>query len=252
MIHNPVIDTLMNHRSIRKFTADNPDNEIVETIMRAGQQAAFAGQLGSVVLSRDRKKNPFGAPLHFIICVDLHRMQQVMSKRNWQMIASDMSMLMFGMQDASYMAQNIAIASESLGLGTCYLGFIPFQAANLIKRFDLPPKVFPLVGLAVGFPAEDPPVRPRYPLDFTLFDGKYPEFTTEQIDKAMKVMDEGYLKQDYYSKPKIKIKLENRKETYTYENYSWTEHISRKWGQWSQDPEEIMEVFRTCGFFKEQ
>jgi nitroreductase len=175
-----------------------------------------------------------------------------MEKRGWKLISSDMSILMFGIQDASYMAQNIVIAAESLGLGTCYLGFVPFQAPNLIKRFKLPPRVFPLVGLAVGFPAEDPPVRPRYPLEFALYDGQYPGFNEEQIEQAMQTMDEGYLQQDYYKKPKIMIKLEAKNETYTYENYSWTEHISRKWGQWLDDPEEIMSVFRKCGFFKEK
>jgi len=252
MIHNPTIDTLLNHRSIRKFTEENPSEEIIETIVKAGQQAAFAGQLGSLILSRERKKNPFGAPLHFIICVDLHRMEKVMEKRGWKLISSDMSMLLFGIQDASYMAQNIAVAAESLGLGTCYLGFVPFRAENLIKRFSMPKKVFPLVGLAIGFPAEDPPTRPRYPLDFTLFDGKYPDLSEEQINKAMEVMDKGYLEQDYYQDLNAMIKLDSKEETFTTDDYSWTEHISRKWGQWLDDPEEIMQVFRACGFFEDK
>jgi len=249
MISNPTIDVLMNHRSIRKYTDEVPSEEVIETIVKAGQQAAFAGQLGSLILSRDKKKHPFCAPLYFIVCVDIHRMQKVMEKRDWKLISSDAAMLLFGMQDASYLAQNLVIAAESLGLGTCYLGFVPFMADNLIKKYELPKRVFPMVGISVGYPAEAPPVRPRYPLDFSCFDGKYPQFTDEQIKKAMLQMDEGYLAQDYYQDGKLMIKLENeRKETFNGKTYSWTEHISRKWGQWLDDPIEMEVILTKYGF----
>ncbi len=62
-------------------------------------------------------------------------------------------------------------------------------------------------------------------------------------------MDEGYLAQDYYNGGKLIIKLENnREETFNGLTYSWTEHISRKWGQWLNDPEELREVLNKYGF----
>ena len=249
MLSNSTIETLMNHKSIREYTDKVPSEEMIETIVRAGQQAAFAGQLGSVILSRKKDKHPFEAPLYFIICVDIHRMQKVMEKKSWKMISSDAAMLLFGMQDASYMAQNLVIAAESMGLGTCYLGFVPFMAEKLILEYDLPKKVFPMIGISVGYPAEDPPVRPRYPYSFSCFDGKYPQLSDSQIDKAMKQMDEGYLAQDYYQDGKLMITLENeREETFDGKTYSWTEHISRKWGQWLEDTEEIENVLNKYGF----
>ena len=70
MIDTPVIHALMAHRSIRRYTDAAPSDEVVKTIVRAGQQAPFAYQMGSVLLSRKRERNPFGAPLLFTICVD--------------------------------------------------------------------------------------------------------------------------------------------------------------------------------------
>jgi hypothetical protein len=65
----------------------------------------------------------------------------------------------------------------------------------------------------------------------------------------MQQMDEGYLAQNYYRKGKIKIRLDGgREDTYTYENYSWTEHISRKWGQWYKSPAELLRQLSLCGF----
>jgi hypothetical protein len=125
----------------------------------------------------------------------------------------------------------------------------PYRAGRIRKQYKLPKRVFPLVELVMGYPAEEYPPRPRYPLEFTLFEDSYPELTDDNIQDAMRVMDEGYLEQDYYRKQKAKIKLEvDREETFTYSDYSWTEHISRKWGQWLSDPKELLGQLEECGF----
>jgi nitroreductase len=144
----------------------------------------------------------------------------------------------------------MVIAAESLGLGSCFLGGVPYRADKISEQYKLPRRVFPLVGLTMGYPAQDPPTRPRYPLDFALFEGEYPEFSDEQVERAMAEMDEGYLAQDYYRRPKIMIRLEgDREETFTYDTYSWTEHISRKTGQWLQSPDQLLAQFAACGFY---
>ena len=245
-MENPVIETMLNHRSVRKYTRQKPADETIQTIVRAGQQAPFASQLYSVLLTR--KKAPFGAPLWFTICVDLYKLERFMKLRGWEVLTNDLSLLFFGIQDAAYMAENMVVAGESLGLFSCFLGNAPYNAERIAQDFKLPPRVSPLVQLVMGYPAEQFPPRPRWPLSFTLFEDRYPEFTDEQVREAMKVMDEGYLAQDYYSKLKAKIRLENgRKETFTYENYSWTEHISRKWGQWEKSPRRLRELMRKRG-----
>ena len=247
MEHNPVIDTMLNHRSVRKYKKDKPTDEMIATIVQAGQQAPFASQLYSVLLTRKRKA-PFGAPLWFTICVDFCRLERFMKIRGWEVKTNDLSLLFFGIQDAAYMAQNMVVAGESLGLFSCFLGAAPYMADRIAKEFKLPPRVFPLVQLVMGYPAEEFPPRPRWPLWFTLFEDKYPEFSDEQVTEAMKAMDDGYLEQGYYAKQKAKIRLEDgRKETHTYDNYSWTEHISRKWGQWYESPEELLEQLRQRG-----
>jgi len=249
MTSNPVVDTMLRRKSIRKYTKESPSDEVIATIARAGQQAPFAYQLCSLMLSRNRVQNPFKAPLLFYILVDSHRFELIMAKRNWQMVQNDLSLLLFGIQDAALMAENMVIAAESLGLGSCFLGGVPYQAEAIIKKRKLPNRVFPLVGLVMGYPAENPPTRPRYPLEFTLFEDEYPEFSDAQIEEAMKVMDEGYLAQEYYRKVNYRVPLEgDREETFTFDDYGWTEHISRKVGQWEPSLDEIIEPLAQCGF----
>lgn len=246
---NPVINSLMNRKSVRKYTDQQPSDEVIETVVRAGQQAPFAAQLYSVLLNR-KKKNPFGAPLLFTLCVDMHKLELIMARRGWQTASNNLSLLVFGMQDTAYAAENMVIAAESLGMGSCFLGMTPYKATQVQKAYHLPQRVFPLVELTMGYPAEECPPRPRYPLEYTLFEDRYPELTDEMVTRAMQSMDEGYLSQGYYIKQKAKIDIEvkGKDETFTYQDYSWTEHISRKWGQWLADPADLLDSLAACGF----
>lgn len=246
---NPVIRTMLDHKSIRKYTKQEPTDETVKTIVRAGQQAPFASQYYSILLSRNRKRNPWNAPLLFTICVDSHKFELIMKERGWKIKTNDTTILFFGIQDAALMAENIVIAGRSLGLGSCFLGSAMYRAVKIAEEYKLPLRVFPFVQLTMGYPDEDPPPRPRYPFEFTLFEDKYPDLTKTTVEKAMKTMDEGYLAQDYYRKSRYMIPLEGgRKETFTYDNYSWTEHICRKWGQWYPEPTELLAQLRKRGF----
>ena len=249
MLNNPVIETMLTHKSIRKYKKEQPSDEEIHTIVRAGQQAPFSYQMCSVLLSRDRENHYFEAPLLFTICVDVHRLETVMRKRGWDLVTHDLPLLIFGIQDASPMAQNMVVAAASLGMGSCYIGSALYIADKIKKEYCLPQRVFPLVQLTMGYPDEDPPPRPRYPLDFTLFENEYPDFSEEQIKKAMEQMDRGYLDQDYYKKANYMVTLpKGKKETYSYDNYSWTEHISRKAGIWQSSSKPLRKQMKICGF----
>jgi len=249
MLSNPVVDAMILRKSVRTYREDPPSDEIIETIVRAGQQAPFAAQLGSVLLSRDRAKNPFRAPLLFTICADVHRLERILEVRDWDWKTNDVLTLLYGIQDAAFMAENMVIAAESLGLGSCFLGGAPYYATKIIEQYQLPSRVFPCIQLVMGYPAEEVSPRPRYPLSFQLFEDRYPEFTEEAIAEAMQVMDDGYLSQDYYRKGRAMIPLGGgRKEQFTFDDYSWTEHMGRRWGQWVPTPSALLDQIEACGF----
>jgi len=246
---NSVIRTMLAHKSIRKYSDEIPSEEIVGTIVRAGQQAPFAYQCYSVLLSRKREQNPYKAPLLFTICLDPHKFELIMARRNWRLVVNDLALMLLGIQDAALMAENMVVAGRSLGLGSCFLGGAPWRADKIAEEYDLPKRVFPLVQLVMGYPAENPPPRPRYPMEFTLFEDEYPKLTEGIVSEAMKQMDEGYLAQAYYRRLKAKIPLRvDREETFTYDTYSWTEHICRKLGQWDPEPDELLEQLENRGF----
>jgi nitroreductase len=248
MLNNPVVDTMLKRKSIRRYTDEMPSEEVIRSVVRAGQQAPFASQLASVLLARGCEGNPYKAPLYFILCVDSYKWERIMAKRNWSMVGDDLLLMLLGLQDAALMAENMVTAAESFGMGSCFLGGVPFESEQIIAKFKLPPRVFPMVGLVMGYPAENPPPRPRYPLDFVLFEDEYPQLDDSIVQRAMDVMDEGYQAQDYYQRLKAMIPLQGgREETFSYDTYSWTEHISRKWGQ-NLFPATLLDQFERCGF----
>jgi len=73
-----------------------------------------------------------------------------MEKRGWKMVANDLVLLFFGIQDAALMAENMVIAARSLGLGRCFLGSAMFQAKKIAEEYQLPKRVFPTCAACYG------------------------------------------------------------------------------------------------------
>lgn len=74
--------------------------------------------------------------------------------------------LLYGATDATMVAQNMVVAAEALGYGTCYIGAVQNNVDRIAEALALPPGVLPLYGLCIGVidPAHYPPtVKPRIP-----------------------------------------------------------------------------------------
>lgn len=77
-------------------------------------------------------------------------------------------------EDAILALQNALTAIESMGLGGVVLGSIKNDPEKLIQVLDLPKMTFPILGLQVGIPDQEPQLKPRLPLNQITFDNNYP------------------------------------------------------------------------------
>ncbi len=59
--------------------------------------------------------------------------------------------------DTALMAQNVAIAAESEGLGLCYIGGIRNNPQDVSEILKLPEHVYPVFGMCLA----TPPIRTR-------------------------------------------------------------------------------------------
>lgn len=180
-IMNDVIQSLMAHRSVRAYQDKPVDDADLEAILRAAQAAPnwINGQQVSVIVVRDparkaklaewcnRQKHIEQAPVFLVFCLDFHRLRLAGEREQLPpgALEEDLDPLLVGATDAGIALGTAVAAAESLGLGTVPIGSIRKHAARVVEELRLPEGVFPIAGLCVGHPAEDPGIKPRLPLD---------------------------------------------------------------------------------------
>lgn len=175
---NPIIELLKSHRSIRKFTEQKIPRELFEELIRAGQSAATSSHVQAysiihVVNPENRAKlaELAGGQAYvaeasdfLVFCADMKRSTEAAERAGADVVRGMTEHLLVASVDTALMAQNIAIAAESEGLGLCYIGGIRNNPAEVSEILQLPEHVYPVFGMCLGYPDQSPEVKPRLPL----------------------------------------------------------------------------------------
>lgn len=186
---NQVIETILNHRSIRKFEERTLSQEQIETIIECAQAASTSSfiQAYSIIGIKNPDKKRRLAEIAgnqayvesnghlFIFCADLHR-HEVISEMEGQDLTTSLQStekFMVGLIDATLAAQNAVLAAESMGLGACYIGGIRNDLEAVCDLLHIPKRVIPLFAVVVGYPAQHPDKKPRLPLHHVYYEEMY-------------------------------------------------------------------------------
>ncbi|WP_216829579.1 oxygen-insensitive NADPH nitroreductase [Alkalihalobacterium elongatum] len=188
---NVTIETLLNHKSIRKFQERTLTKEQIETIVKSAQAASTSSfiQAYSIIGVKDKQKKEKLAELagnqvyvaknghFFVFCADIHRHELISDMESKDLSGSleSMETFMVSLIDTALAAQNASVAAESMGLGVVYIGGIRNNLEEVCKLLKVPKKVIPLFGLAVGYPDQSPDVKPRLPLEHIYHEDSYHE-----------------------------------------------------------------------------
>ncbi|WP_087973104.1 oxygen-insensitive NADPH nitroreductase [Oceanobacillus rekensis] len=204
---NQVIEGLLSHRSIRKFTDEKLTQEQIYTIVKSAQQASSSSNVMaySIIGITDQKlKNELykvSGQKHvknnahmFVFCGDLHRINQLASSEEKASIKENMEsteQFIVATIDAALAAQNASVAAESMGLGICYIGSLRNDINRVNELLGLPEHVIPLFGLITGYPDHKPDIKPRLPLEAIYHENKYKSYDEqypliEAYDNEMK------------------------------------------------------------------
>lgn len=187
---SPLIDHLLDHRSVRAYLPDPVADDELAAIIAAAQSAASSSNLQawSVVAVRDPatraalaeyaggQAHVKDAPLQLVWLADLARLRHLAEKTGRPAEALDYTeMFLVGVIDAALAAQNAVTAAESLGLGTVYIGGMRNQPEKVAELLALPPGVVAVFGMCVGHPdpAQPAAVKPRPPQSVVLHHEKY-------------------------------------------------------------------------------
>jgi nitroreductase len=187
---NQTLEVLVAHRSVRAFRPDPLPDGALETLVTAAQSAASSSnlQVWSLVAVEDperkarlaalagNQRHVLEAPVFLVWLIDLHRLWALAELRQSPSGALDyLETFLLGAVDTSLAAQNAVVALESQGIGAVYIGGIRNKPREVAAEIGLPPRVFPLLGLALGWPdaARPAAVKPRLPQASVLHRERY-------------------------------------------------------------------------------
>ena len=190
-----MLELAKSHRSIRSYTPQDIDDTSLNDLLLTGLRSSSAGnmQTWSVIVTRDEVKKRhlyelhrkqrmvLEAPVLLTFCADVFRMREWIRVNNSKQSFDDFLGFLTGAVDAVIAAQTITLAAESVGLGICYLGTTWWAADKIIEMMELPKGVLPVTTLVVGYPAEDPALRDRLPLELIVHQEKYHRLTDQEI-----------------------------------------------------------------------
>jgi len=241
---NAVLDIIHRRRSTRLFKEKNISDETLNSILQAGLRAPFAAQFCTIIYTRNKdiinelvELPYFGvwktSNIVLFILFDRERFSKVIEYTGRTYNFDDSFALWLGLQEAGLIAGNMTIAAESLNIGSVLLGAVPVFPYIVKPLLGIPDNVHPIVGMCLGYPDEEkvPTLKPRFPLEMTAFEDKYHDLTAMEIEECRKVMNEGFKAGSYYEGIRGKLPIFDDKPDTDYSDYTWCEHISRKFGQ---------------------
>lgn len=186
---NNVMKTLLSHQSIRTYKEQPVEEEILDQIIKAVQAAPNWVNLQhvSIIAIKDtmrrkkfaelcgRQTHIAQAPVFLIFCADFYRTWLACQKADvsFDETVSQIDNLLVGANEVGIALGTAVAAAESFRLGTVPIGDIRLHALEVIDELKLPKYVIPLLGLCIGYPAENPGIKPRFPKEAVYFEEQY-------------------------------------------------------------------------------
>jgi len=170
-----VFDAIMTRRSIRKFEKRPVDDKLIGVILYMATQAPSAGNTQEwefVVVKDEEQKKKLAkaalsqnfiaeAPVVIVVCANLARIGLKYGKRGETLYA---------IQDTALAIQNMMLAAQGLGLGSC---LVAFEEDTVSEIIELPDNLRPVAIIPIGYPAEKPENPGRIPLENLTFAERY-------------------------------------------------------------------------------
>ena len=199
-----MIELANSHRSIRSFTNQPIDDQLLNDLLLTGLRTSSSGnmQTWSVIVTKDETNKRklyeahgqqnmiLEAPAVLTFCADVFRLREWLRVNDSKQSFDDLLGFLTGAIDAAVAAQTICLSAESVGLGICYMGTTWWAADTIIDILGLPKWVFPVTSIVIGYPAENPELRDRLPLDLIVHHEKYKPLSDDEIRETHREREE--------------------------------------------------------------
>lgn len=188
--------TIHTRKTIRKYTNKDVSEDLLKTLLEKAERTPTMGnlQLYSVVITRNEEKKAQLAPAHFnqpmvmgapvvlTFCADFRRTTLWAENRKATPGYDNFLSFLNAATDALLYCQTFCNLAEEEGLGTCFLGTTIYNPKNIIEALQLPRLVMAVATITLGWPAEDPALTDRLPIDSIIHHETYEDYTPDRID----------------------------------------------------------------------
>ena len=195
---NPIIESIKTRKSTRQFENKEITNDIKSAILEAAFQAPTAGNqmLYAIIdvtdqslknqLAKTCDNQPFiaEAPLVLIFLADTRRWYDAYVEAELEVRNPGMGDLFLAIQDAVIAAQNVVMAAESFGIGSCYIGDILENVEVHRELLKLDEYTVPIAMLVLVYPTESQINRTkpnRFDRKYILHENKYRRLTGDEL-----------------------------------------------------------------------
>jgi len=230
-----MINTIFEHRTIRKFKQTPIENSILDSILNAAIRASNTGnmQVYSIIVTKNPEiKNKLWeqhfkqemvkqAPIILTFCADFNRFNKWCESRNAIPGYDNFLSFFTGSVDAVIAAQNATLEAESNGLGVCYLGTTNYNAEKIIEILNLPKGVVPVTTLVLGYPDEKPDLTPRLPQNAVVHYETYTDFSKQSINEIYFETENS----EFTKQLIVENKTENLAQIFTQKRYTKNNNI---------------------------
>ncbi len=183
-----VLEVLNGHRSVRAYQERPVPDEVLDAVVRAAWRApsSFNAQEISLVVVRDAARRrriaeiaggqPWiaRAPVFIAVVIDYHKTSLGVEKAGGeQHIHRSVEGLVAAAVDAGIVLEALMVAARARGLAIVPIGGIRRDPQAMVDLLGLPELTFPVVGLSLGYAAEEPPQKPRMDIAAFRHDERY-------------------------------------------------------------------------------
>ena len=209
-MRNETVDLLQSHRSIRKYTDKPISKELVEEIVTSAQWAPSSHhvQAYSIIVVDDQEKKKIlsevagsqkyiaECPVFLVFCADFYRLSLTTEMWESDFAINEVENVLVAAVDTALAAENALIAARSFGLGGVMIGGIRNNPEKVKELLGLPSYTIPIMGMCLGYPAQDPWQKPRTPKTAVVHYNHYQ--SKEEIMSGLKAYEE--ISSDYYKR----------------------------------------------------
>ena len=209
---------IYSHRTIRKFKKSAISENILSMIIEAGQRAPCYFQTYSIIWVRDparvkeiaetcedelTKSMLLNSAAILLLCIDFNRFRATLDSLGHNHILKlDKYPIesVYALFEAGLVAENICLAAEALGYGTALVSHALLNFQAIARLFNFPEGVVPLIFICIGERAENPPPRPRWPMQIILHKDDYKPVSKEEIENYLEETNRAYSAESYLRK----------------------------------------------------